>query len=138
MKDKAQSIALHIAITAAISLLLIWANTQYRQWSQYTTGEQAMKRGDVIAAISAYDSAIHMYTPFSPLVERSAERLWHLGQALEQRGERERALLAYRSLRSSFYAVRWLVSPGTGWIAKCDARIAALVAPVLQAPQPRP
>jgi tetratricopeptide (TPR) repeat protein len=138
MKDKAQSIALHIIIAAAISLILIWANIQYRQWSQYTTGEQALKRGDVIAAISAYDAAIHMYTPFSPLIERSAERLWQLGQAFEQRGERERALLAYRSLRSSFYAVRWLVSPGTGWIAKCDTRIASLVPPVQQAPQPRP
>ena len=74
MKDKAQSIALHIIIAAAISLILIWANIQYRQWSQFSKGEQAEKSGDYNAAMAGYESAIHMYTPFSPLVTSAAER----------------------------------------------------------------
>jgi hypothetical protein len=60
-------------------------------------------------------------------VERSAERLWGLGEALERKSDPTRALVAYRSLRSSFYAVRGLNSPGTTWIARCDDKIAALV-----------
>jgi hypothetical protein len=46
---------------------------------------------------------------------------------LEGQGDVTRALIAYRTLRSSFYAIAWIYSPGTEWIAKCDAKIAALV-----------
>jgi hypothetical protein len=106
--------------------VLIWGNTQYRQWSQYNRGEEAIGKGDSIAAISAYEASLHMYTPLSPLVGRSAERLWKLGQDLEQKGDTAKALLAYRSLRSSFYAVRSLYSPGKDWIGRCDDRIAVL------------
>ena len=68
-----------------------------------------------------------MYTPASPLVERSAQRLWDLGETAQQRGDVARALIAYRSLRSSFYAVSGLYAPGKEWIRRCDARIAVLV-----------
>ena len=125
--SKARSITEHVVVAAAISIALIWGNAQYRQWSQYNLGEQAIRNGDVIAAISAYEASIHMYTPLSPLVDRSAERLWKMGQDLEQKGDSAKALLAYRALRSSFYAVRSLYAPGTEWIGRCDNRIAALV-----------
>lgn len=125
--SKTRSIAEHVVVAIVISLLLIWGNTQYRQWSQYRKGEEAVRAGDVIAAISAYEASIHMYTPLSPLVWRSAERLWEIGQTLEQRGDNAKALIAYRALRSSFYAVRTVYTPGTDWISSCDIRIAALV-----------
>ncbi|GAM08677.1 hypothetical protein OR1_00950 [Geobacter sp. OR-1] len=124
--SKARTIAEHVTVAAVISILLIWGNTQYRQWYQYSKGEEAMAKGDAIAAIAAYEASLHMYTPLSPLIGRSAERLWNLGQELEQRDPRK-ALLAYRALRSSFYAVRSLYSPGTEWIKRCDDRIALLV-----------
>lgn len=127
MNERAKSIALHIAIAAAASLVIIWGNTQYRQWDQYRRGEDALAKGDVIAAISGFEASIHMYTPLSPLVGRSAERLWQLAQSLERNGDSPRALVAYRSLRSSFYAVRSLYSPGLDWIRHCDERIEALL-----------
>jgi hypothetical protein len=127
MNERVKSITLHIAIAAAASLVIIWGNTQYRQWDQYRRGEDAMAKGDVIAAISGYEAAIHMYTPLSPLVSRSSGRLWQLAQSLEQKGDYPRALVAYRSLRSSYYAVRSLYSPGLDWISRCDSRIEALV-----------
>ena len=124
---KARSIAEHIIVAAVISLLLIWCNTQYRQWSQYSKGEEAIVKGDVIAAIADYEASMHMYNPLSPLVGRSAERLWQLGLDMEKKGDTAKALIAYRALRSSFYAVRSLYSPGTDWISRCDSRIAALL-----------
>ncbi len=130
MNEKTKSIALHMAVTAVIAIALIFGSTQWRQWSQYSKGEDAMAKGDYIAAISGFEAAIHMYTPLSPLVSRSAERLWKLGQAFERNGDSAGALVAYRSLRSSFYAVRSLYSPGTEWIERCDARIASLAGPV--------
>jgi hypothetical protein len=125
--EKAKTIAVNMAVIALLGVLLIWGNTWYRQWRQFNIGEQAMARNEIIAAIAGYDSAIHMYTPFSPLVGRSAERLWKIARECEARGDTERALIACRSLRSSFYAVRGLYQPGKAWIARCDAKIAELL-----------
>ena len=77
-------------------------------------------------AITGYESAIRMYLPFAPGVERSAERLWSIGETSEQKGDIEMALVAYRSLRSAFYGVQWLRQPGEEWIKRCDAKIAVL------------
>ena len=125
--EKGKTIALNIALIALLAVLLIWGNTWYRQWRQFNKGEQALAGNDVIAAIAGYESAIHMYTPLSPLVERSAERLWEIARSSEAGGEQERALIAFRSLRSSFYAVRNLYQPGKVWIARSDAKIVELV-----------
>lgn len=127
MREKLKTIAANVAAAALISLVLIWGNTLYRQHTQYDKGEKGLAAGDFLAAVAGYESAIHMYTPGSPTVDKSAQRLWDIGQQAEQRGDYPRALIAYRSLRSSFYAVAWLLSPGEGWIERCDARIAALV-----------
>ncbi|HEX2768845.1 MAG TPA: hypothetical protein VHN12_06140 [Geobacteraceae bacterium] len=125
--EKAKTIAVNIAVIALLAVLLIWANTWFRQWRQFNKGEQALAGNDVIAAIAGYESAIHMYTPLSPLVERSAEKLWEIARSCEAGGEQERALIAFRSLRSSFYAVRSLYQPGKVWIARSDAKITELV-----------
>ena len=124
--SKAGTIAINIAAVAVIALLMIGANTGYRQWSQFQKGESALASGDAVVAIAGYESAIHMYIPGSPLVSRSAERLWHMGEAFERQGDLERALIAYRSLRSSFYSAKWIVQPGMEWIERCDAKIAPL------------
>ena len=125
--EQFKTIAVNIAVIALISLVLLAVNTQYRQWSQLSKGEAAEKSGDSIQAMAGYESAIHLYTPFSPLVTRAAERLWRMAEAAEKRGDKERALITYRALRSSFYSTRWLLQPGEEWIRKCDERIATLI-----------
>lgn len=122
-----KSIVLHALIIVLIAVELLWGSTLARQREQFSRGEEARGRGDHIAAIAGYEAAIHMYTPWSSRVEASAERLWALGEELERRGDAERALIAYRSLRSSFYAVRGLAMPGKKWIGRCDAKIAILI-----------
>ncbi len=125
--EKLKTIAVNVATVALISLALIWGNTLYRQHVQFDKGEKGWAAGDFNAAVAGYESAIHMYTPGSSLVERSAKRLWELGEMAEQKGDLPRALIAYRSLRSSFYAVAGLYAPGQDWIKRCDARIAELL-----------
>ena len=125
--EKAKTIAVNIIVIAFLSVFLIWGNTWYRQWRQFDKGEKALAGNDVITAIAGYESAIHMYTPFSPLVERSAAKLWEIAQRCETGGDHERALIACRSLRSSFYSARSLYQPGRVWIARCDVKIAELV-----------
>jgi hypothetical protein len=122
----AKKILLHFFLISVISVVLFWGNTLFRQHNQFSLGEQALARKDFTAAISGYASAIHMYTPGSTLVETAASRLWSLGEGFEKAGDTERALIAYRSLRSAFYAIRGLTAPGTEWIARCDRKLATL------------
>lgn len=125
--EKIKSIAVNAAFIALVSLVLIWGSTLYRQQVQFQKGERAMAAGDFVGALAGWEAAIHLYTPFGSVVEQSAQRLWELGEFSAQRGDIPRALIAYRSLRSSFYAVSGLYQPGEGWIRKCDARIAQLL-----------
>lgn len=125
--EKVKTIAVNGLVIAVVAILLVWGNTWQRQRTQFHRGEAARAAGNYIAAIAGYESAIHMYTPGSSMVERSAEQLWALGEAFERRSDPTRALVAYRSLRSSFYAVRGPNTPGKEWIARCDVKIALLV-----------
>lgn len=125
--EKVKTIAVNVAAAALISLVLIWGNTLYRQHAQFEQGEKGWAAGNFPAAVAGYESAIHMYTPGSSVVEKSAQKLWAIGQACEQRRDFPCALIAYRALRSSYYAIAWIYAPGKEWIERCDARIAALV-----------
>ena len=125
--EKVKTIAVNGLVIAVVAIVLVWGNTWQRQRTQFQRGEGALAAGNYIAAIAGYESAIHMYTPGSSTVERSAEQLWAIGEAFERGGDTTRALVAYRSLRSSFYAVRGINSPGKEWIARCDGKIALLV-----------
>ena len=125
--EKVKTIAVNGLVIAVVAIVLVWGNTWQRQRTQFQRGAAALAAGNYIAAIAGYESAIHMYTPGSSTVERSAEQLWAIGEAFERSGDPTRALVAYRSLRSSFYAVRGLTTPGKEWIARCDGKISALV-----------
>ncbi|MBJ6798831.1 hypothetical protein [Geomonas propionica] len=127
--EKVKTIAVNVAAIAVISLVLLWGNALYRQYVQFDKGEKGTASGDFPAAVAGYEAAIHMYTPGSSIVPRSAQKLWELGQMAEANHDKARALIAYRALRSSFYAVGGIWSPGKEWIELCDARIAALVKP---------
>jgi hypothetical protein len=125
--ERMKTIAINAAVVAVIALALLWGNTRYRQQQQFTLGEKALATRDYIGAIGGFEMAIHMHAPFSSLEEKSAQRLWAIGEELERKGDPRRALIAYRALRSSFYAIRGLSQPGSGWIVRCDERIAQLV-----------
>jgi hypothetical protein len=130
--EKAKTIAVNVAVIAVISIFLFWGNTLYRQHVQFHKGEKALAAGNPIAAIAGYESAIHMYTPGSGLVDRAAEKLWAIGEEAERRGDIPKALNAYRALRSSFYAVRGLNAPGAQWISRCDGKIDQLLKQSIQ------
>lgn len=130
MQDRAKTITVNAVVVAVLAILLFSVSTQCRQWAQLKRGEKSLADRDYIQAIAGFESAIHMYTPFSPLVERSAVSLWNIGEILERQGDTEKALIAYRALRSSFYATHGLFRPGMEWIARCDRKISALAKPV--------
>ena len=122
-----KAIVVNGVIIAFVAIILIWGNTWHRQRTQFNKGQAALQAGDYMAAIADYEAALHMYTPGSGLVEKAAEQLWAIGEGMERAGDPARALIAYRSLRSSFHAVRGLNAPGKAWIARCDDKIGLLV-----------
>ena len=127
MSDQFKNIIANGIAIVLISLLLFIATTWWRMGSQFNMGEAANRNGDFTGAVAGYESALHMYIPFHPTIERAAEKLWLIGETNERLGDVNRALIAYRSLRSSFYADHWLVTPGKTWIERCDRKIAALI-----------
>lgn len=127
MTEHIKTILVNTVVIVVICLLLFLAGTWWRMHSQFNLGEAAFNRGDFTGAVAGYESALHMYIPFHPTIEKAAQRLWNLAESNERLGDINRALIAYRALRSSFYADRWLVTPGLDWIERCDKKIAALV-----------
>lgn len=127
LTEKAKTIAVNLLVIAIIMLFMIWGNTWWRQRTQFNKGEKALAERNYIAALAGYEAAIHMYTPGSSLVEKSAQRLWDMGNSLEQAANPNQALVAYRALRSAFYSTHGLIRPGEEWIARCDARIAEIL-----------
>lgn len=127
MTERIKTIVVNAIAIGLICLLLFFAGTWWRMQSQFALGEAAQRHSDFTGAVAGYESAIHMYIPFNGTIEKSAQQLWNIGETNERLGDINRALIAYRALRSSFYADRWLVTPGMDWIARCDKKIAALV-----------
>lgn len=116
-----------IVVTAVIALAMIWANTYQRMREEYIQGEEFFAQGEYLKAVTAYETAIHAYVPWSGKIRHSAERLWEIGNLYEEQGEVELALIAYRSLRSSFYAVRSFYQPYPEWIHRTTPKIKALM-----------
>ncbi len=127
MTERIKMILLNGVVMVTLCSLLLLAGTWWRLHDQFALGEDAFRRGDFAGAVAGYESAIHMYIPFHPAIEQSAQRLWSIAELNERQGDVNRALIAYRALRSSFYADHWLVTPGQEWIARCDSKIASLV-----------
>ena len=127
MNEQSKSIISNGVVIILVSLLMILASTWWRMGNQFNLGEAALRKGDFPGAVAGFESALHMYIPYHPTIEKAAERLWQIGETNERLGDINRALIAYRSLRSSFYADHWLVTPGTLWIEKCDKKIASLI-----------
>ncbi len=128
MNPKAKEVITSVVVTMVIMIAMIWGRTYYSQRQQFFFGEDALKKRNIREAITGYESAIHMYTPGSGMVKTSIERLWQIGEMTERQGQYDWALIAYRSLRSSIYAVRSFYTPYPEWIERCDKKIAQILA----------
>lgn len=107
-------------------VLIIGGRVFYLQRSHFMNAEKYLAKADYKLAIREYDIAMHFYVPWPPYTERSAKRLWQIGEMFEKQDRLDWANIAYSSIRSSFYASRSLYTPGKEWIKKCNEKIADL------------
>ena len=117
-----------VILLAAIMLAMIAGRVLYGSWDAWREGTAARQAGNLPQAITHFERAIHYYAPGSPWVASSVEALRAIGEAAEREGNRELALSAFRTLRSSLYAVRSTYTPFAGMIPRCNEKIAELVA----------
>jgi hypothetical protein len=113
-------------VIIVLFLLAVSGRMIYLQRIHFMTAEKYYSESNWKLAIREYDRAMHFYTPLSPYIEKSAEKLWQIGEMFEKQDKPDWAHIAYSSIRSSFYASRSLYTPGKSWIRKCDDKIADL------------
>ena len=126
-KQKYARFTLIIVVPVLIGLIMVWGRAFYGSMKAYHQGEVYLKEDQYIRAITFFDRSIHWYTPFSPYVHRSAERLWEISIKTEEQGDIRLALIATRTIRRGFYAARSFYTPGKNWINQCDLKINELI-----------
>jgi hypothetical protein len=113
-------------IILTICLLIIGTRMVYLQRSHFMAADKYYQEANWKLAISEYDKTMHFYTPWSPYLKKSAQKLWQIGEMFENEKKFDWAHTAYSTIRSSFYSARSLYTPGRDWISRCDAKIADL------------
>jgi hypothetical protein len=95
---------------------------------ELAVADAALARADLDGAIVHYRRAARWYAPGSPYHVLALQHLAQIARDAEHSGERERALLAYRSLRGAIMATRSLYIPEPARLAAANQRIARLMA----------
>jgi len=126
-RDKVLKVVGQVLIVLIVMFFMIWGRAYYSQQKFYSEGEVAFKALNYKEAATGYEWTIRMYTPFSGKVKNSCEKLWFIGNEYEKKGKLDWALITYRSLRSSIYAIRSFYIPHEEWIPKTDKKIAQIL-----------
>ena len=106
---------------------MVGTRAYYGSFQAYKKGEHYYNQGQVIRAVTFFDRSLHWYTPFNPFMEKSATRLWEIGEKANREGDIKLALIAFRTIKRGFYASRSIYQPGKNWIKRCDLRINKLL-----------
>jgi amino acid permease len=107
-------------------LVILWGRVFYGSIQDYKTGETLLKENQTIRAITYFDRSLHWYAPLNPYLERSAKRLWEIGERAEKEGDIRMARIAFESIRNAFYGTSHVFTPGQKWIDRAETRIKKL------------
>ncbi len=105
--------------------------------AELRAGDAAQARGDAADAIRRWRRAAHWYAPGSPYCSRAYERLEAVATQAETQGRADVAFSAWRSIRASALATRWLIIPQHDRLERANRHIAALIAAMPQPPEDR-
>jgi hypothetical protein len=123
------------ALVAALLACAVCGRVLYEGSREWTAGEAAATRGDVPEAIRRLRRAAHWYLPGSPYCTRAYERLESLATQAESQGRSDHAFAAWRAIRASALATRWLVVPERERLERANRHLAALLAEMPAPPE---
>lgn len=112
---------------AFLLLFMLWARVFYGSMQDYKTGQALLKENQTVRAITYFDRSLHWYAPLNPYVQKSAQRLWEIGDRAEREGDKKLAFIAFSTIRSGFYGASHFIVPGKQWIERSESRITDLV-----------
>ncbi|MDE0848036.1 MAG: hypothetical protein OSA44_04415 [Nitrospinaceae bacterium] len=96
--------------------------------NEFLLAEDHLAKNELSKAVNHYERALRWFLPFSRTPNRAAEKLWEIAQNQQTQNQNIEALKTYRILRSAFYSVRSIYTPGKKWIHLCNEKIAHLMA----------
>lgn len=103
-----------LAIAAAVTAIVLGVLVTRAVWqgrAALRDGDAAAARGDLAAAIDHWQRAARWYVPLAPHVDDAYHRLEATATDQGRLGNLEISLQAWRAIRSSVLATRWLVTP---------------------------
>lgn len=121
--DKALRILRAIVLVVIVFLAMVWMRAFYGSMKAYEEGEKYLEMDQFVEAITFFDRSIHWYTPYNPYVQKSAQRLWEIGERSRRNGDIKLALIALRAIRGGFYSARSFYTPGGNWIRMSEQKI---------------
>lgn len=136
MNAKVRS-ALPYAAVAALLASLVIGRVLLEGGRELHAGEAALARGEVPEAIRRLRRAAHWYLPAGPYHARAYAMLETIATQAEAQGRTDHALDAWRAVRSSALATRWLVVPERARLERADRHLAALMAELPAPPEDR-
>jgi hypothetical protein len=120
---KALRILRTIVLIVVVFLAMVWMRAYYGSMKAYEEGERHFEKDQFVQAITFFDRSIHWYTPYNPYVEKSAKKLWEIGERGQRDGDIKLALIAFRAIRGGFYSARSFYTPGENWIRMSEKKI---------------
>jgi hypothetical protein len=95
--------------------------------AELRAGETALAAGRDDQGVRKLRRAAHLYLPLNPYTHNAYDALEAYARNAESRGQNERALSAWRAVRSSALATRWILSPYRDRLERSNRRIARLM-----------
>lgn len=126
--SRAARYALRAVLIAALLLAAVMMRVVAAARAELEIAEKHAGEGDLDAAVVHYRRAARWYAPLSPYHVQALAGLARIGAEAEQKGDVERALTAYRAVRSAVLSTRSFYVPEAERLAAANKRIAALMA----------
>lgn len=104
---------------------------------ELSAGNSALAHGDVPDAVRRFRRAAHWYLPGSPYCAGAYEKLETVATQAESQGRADHAFAAWRAIRASALATRWLITPERPRLERANRHIAALIVEMPAPPQDR-
>ena len=123
-----KTITSYILVTLTILILFTCMKILMTSKNEFLLAEDHLAKNELSKAVNHYERALRWFLPFSRTPNRAAEKLWEIAQNQQTQNQNIEALKTYRILRSAFYSVRSIYTPGKKWIHLCNEKIAHLMA----------
>lgn len=96
--------------------------------SELRAGDSYLAAGDIDRGVRHLRRAAHWYLPGSPYVRAAYDSLERFAEASEVRGQHAQAAAAWRAVRASALATRWLYVPHRDRLDRANRRLARWMA----------